>query len=152
MSASQFGIGVWHPKREINIGTLYRSAHIFGATWIFTVGRRYQPQCSDTTKAHLSIPLFHFDTVESLKAHLPYRCQLIGVELDTNAESLNSFAHPRNCTYMLGAEDHGIPPDVLSQCHQVLTIPSPQPWSLNVATAGSIVCYDRYVKGLNNDW
>ena len=37
-----YGIGIVNTKTEANIGTLWRSAHAFGASFIFTVGRRYR--------------------------------------------------------------------------------------------------------------
>ena len=36
------GIGIENGKAEVNLGTLWRSAHIFGAVFLFTVGRRYR--------------------------------------------------------------------------------------------------------------
>jgi hypothetical protein len=45
-----FAVGVDQPKCEINIGTLWRTAHILGAAYLFTIGKRYRRQPSDTTK------------------------------------------------------------------------------------------------------
>lgn len=33
-----FGVGVWYSKFECNVGTLLRSAHAFGADFVFTAG------------------------------------------------------------------------------------------------------------------
>lgn len=38
MKRGYFGIGVYHSKNADNIGTLWRSAAIFGADFIFTNG------------------------------------------------------------------------------------------------------------------
>jgi tRNA C32,U32 (ribose-2'-O)-methylase TrmJ len=51
--------------------------------------------------------------------------------------------------YLLGAEDRGLPPAVLRQCHQVVRIPCPVDRPLNVAVAGSVVIHDRYAKWLS---
>jgi tRNA(Leu) C34 or U34 (ribose-2'-O)-methylase TrmL len=51
-------------------------------------------------------------------------------------------------TYLLGAEDHGLPVDVIDRCHSLVVLDSIQPQSMNVATAGSIVIYDRHIKSL----
>ena len=67
---------------------------------------------------------------------------VIGVELTDDARPLDSFVHPERAWYMLGAEDHGIPPSVLEKCHHVICIPHGR-YCLNVAVAGSIVMYDR---------
>jgi tRNA G18 (ribose-2'-O)-methylase SpoU len=59
---------------------------------------------------------------------------------------LTRFRHPARALYLLGAEDHGLPPEVLERCHYVVQIPTPAPWSLNVSVAGSLVMHDRYLK------
>ena len=48
--------------------------------------------------------------------------------------------------YILGSEDHGLPPAVLRACHERVSIPSERYSSYNVAMAGSIVLYDRLAK------
>jgi tRNA G18 (ribose-2'-O)-methylase SpoU len=90
------------------------------------------------------VPLHHYADLDDLIAHLPHGCPLVGVELDARSEPLPLFTHPRRALYLLGAEDHGLPPAVLERCHHVVQIPTPQPWSLNVAVAGSIVMAHRW--------
>jgi basic membrane lipoprotein Med (substrate-binding protein (PBP1-ABC) superfamily) len=51
MKQNYFYINVYQPKTTEDIGTLWRSAHNFGADFIFTIGARYHKQLSDTTKA-----------------------------------------------------------------------------------------------------
>ena len=143
-----FGIAVWQPKTATNIGTLWRSAWLYDAAFIATVGRRYEKQPSDTPGVAHHIPLLNYPAIDDLVASLPYSCPLIGVELTDSAVGLPSFTHPPRGVYLLGAEDHGLPPSVLKRCHQVVQIPAAKQWSMNVATAGSIIIYDRFVKGL----
>jgi tRNA G18 (ribose-2'-O)-methylase SpoU len=140
-------IGVWHPKSSANIGTLWRSAHLFDAAIIFTVGARYHKQASDTTNASRHLPLLHFRDVDDLVDHLPHSCPLVGIELDPCARSLIGYGHPERAAYLLGAEDHGLPQPVIARCHSVIQIPSVRDESMNVAVAGSLVLYDRHVKG-----
>ena len=139
-----YGIGIFHGKCEENIGTLWRSAFILDADFIFTVGKRYRAQCTDTPKTPRHIPLFHFDTWEDFMHHIPYDCPVCAVELDERAVSLDEYKHPERCIYLLGAEDHGIPPEVLNRCRDVVQIPGKVCY--NVAVAGSIVMYDRQAK------
>jgi len=136
-----FAIGIWHGKHAVNLGTLWRSAQGFGAAFVFTIGRRYKKQCSDTMAAVKHLPLLHFESLADLYAHLPYNCQLVGVELCETAGSLLSFEHPERCAYLLGAEDHGLSPETLGECHSIVRIPDVG--SLNVAVAGSIVMFHR---------
>ena len=74
-----FGIGIVNNADELNIGTLWRSAYIMGASFIFTVDRKYKRQTSDVVNAWQKIPLYHYDDIEGLLANLPYDTQLIGV-------------------------------------------------------------------------
>lgn len=143
-----FAVGVWHPKTEVNVGTLWRSAHLYGAAFVFTVGRRYRPQAADTPKTPLHTPLFHFRDVEDVLDHLPYSAPLVGIELDPRAVPLPDYRHRDRAVYLLGAEDHGLPADVLDACHDVIQIPSLLPQSMNVSAAGTLVMYDRHVQAL----
>jgi tRNA G18 (ribose-2'-O)-methylase SpoU len=64
-----------------------------------------------------------------------------GVELDDKAINIREFHHPERACYMLGAEDHGIPTEVLGRCHRTLKLDGDE--SMNVAVAGSVVVYHR---------
>ncbi len=141
---SYFAIGIWHPKTEENVGTLWRSAHAMGAAFTFTVGRRFREQATDTTKAWRTLPMFNFKTLDDLREHLPHSCALVGVELDEKATRLEAFSHPPRAVYLLGAEDHGLSDEVRHQCHRIVQLPGRE--CLNVAVAGSIVMYDRTLK------
>ncbi len=138
-----FGIGIENTKTEANVGTLWRSAHLLGASFIFTIGKRYKMQASDTTKAWKSIPLYSYASFDDFYASLPHDCQVIGVELDDNAIPLQRFLHPERCVYLLGAEDHGLSRRAMEKCHKLVVLPGE--YSMNVATAGSIVMYARGV-------
>lgn len=139
-----FGIGILHVSNEVNVGTLWRSAYVMGASFIFTVGKPYHQQGSDVYQAWTRIPLYHYESIDELKAHLPYSTRLIGVELDEQASDLITYEHPDRAVYLLGSEIHGLPETTLQQCHQVIQLPGEL--SLNVAATGSIVLYDRLAK------
>lgn len=141
-----FGVAVYRPKHEVNVGTLWRTAFLYDAAFIATVDGRYQQQAADTPNTPNHVPLHSYDSVEDLVEHLPHGCPLIGVELDERAIPLNRFTHPPRAVYLLGAEDHGLPARVMSRCHQVVQIPGERDWSMNVSVAGSIVMYDRFAK------
>lgn len=146
MMRGYFGIGIYHPKHEANVGGLWRSASLYGAAFIFTIGERYQKQATDTSRTPFHTPLFHFESIDDLITHLPHAAPLIGVELDERAQMLPGFWHPERAVYLLGAEDRGLPPEVLDRCHKVVQIPSLGEASMNVASAGTVLLYDRHVK------
>lgn len=139
-----FGIGILNPKTEENIGTLWRSAFIMGASFIFTIGKRYKKQASDTTKSWKHIPLYNYKTFEEFYKTMPYDCRLVGIELDEKSIAIEDYEHHERCIYLLGAEDHGLSKEAIDKCHELVILPGDI--CLNVSVAGSIVLYDRILK------
>lgn len=80
---------------------------------------------------------------------MPHNCPLVCVELTPHAHILPQVTHPERAVYLLGAEDHGIPPGLM-EGKQCIKIPTPGQNSMNVAVAGTLVMYDRYVKQIYN--
>jgi tRNA G18 (ribose-2'-O)-methylase SpoU len=140
-----FAIGIEHTKSVVNVGTLFRSAYSMGAAYIFTIGRRYKQQASDTTKTWRHIPLLHYHTFGDFYKQLPHDCRLVGVEILPEARPLPGYTHPERCVYLLGAEDHGLSKEAVTRCHDLVVLPGER--CLNVSVAGSIVMYDRHAKG-----
>jgi len=139
-----FGIGLLNHTDEVNIGTLWRSAYILGASFIFTVGKKYKLEGSDVTKSWTKIPLYHYQTFDELKENLPFSTQLVAVEMGEDAVHLGEYVHPDRVVYLLGNEISGLPPQIVEQCQSVIKLPGE--YSLNVAVTGSIVMYDRINK------
>lgn len=141
-----FGIGIEAGKTPDNVGGLWRSAHAFGAASIFTVGHRYPDRCqpTDTTKAWRTVPLLAFADFADLLAHRPRGAEVVGIEQTPDAKPLGTFRHPERAIYVLGAEDRGLSEAALAGCDWIVEIPTA--YCLNVATAGSIVLYDRRAK------
>jgi tRNA G18 (ribose-2'-O)-methylase SpoU len=148
MKRGFFAIGIERNKTRINLGTLWRSAYLYEAAFVFTVGVRYDPSkdCghADSFKTHRSIPLMHFENAEQLIESLPYSCPLIGLELDDRSQCISTLKHPEQACYVLGAEDHGLTKDMSGRCHQLVQLPGR--FSMNVACAGTVVMHDRWTK------
>lgn len=136
-----FEIGVYHPKHECNIGTLWRTAYQLGASGIYTIGARYDRQATDTTNAPAKIPLREWDTIEDYMRHLPSNMRLVAVEM--GGQPLETITHHECCSYLLGAEDHGLPDTVIKHCNQVISLSAVNVESYNVALAGGMVMYHR---------
>jgi tRNA G18 (ribose-2'-O)-methylase SpoU len=85
--------------------------------------------------------------MDDLVEHLPWSTPLVGVEMDERSEELTTFRHPERAAYLLGAEDHGLPPAILERCHKLIQIPTVREFSHNVSTAGALTLHDRYIKG-----
>lgn len=143
MKKGFFGIGIYETKTDTNIGTLWRSAQNFGADYIFTIGARYKKQSADTCKTYRNIPLFEFKDWNDFISHVPREAELVFIEQDEESVDLSEFKHPKQAIYILGAEDYGVPKELMAGFKKV-EINSPM--CLNVAVAGSIVMYDRQTK------
>jgi tRNA(Leu) C34 or U34 (ribose-2'-O)-methylase TrmL len=138
-----FGIGAVLLKTEVNFGTMVRTAEAFGAAFCFTVGRRYKHQTSDTTKSCRHLPIFHYADLDEFWRHIPFDCVPVAVEVG-GAKLLPHLAHPRSAVYLLGPEDGNLPKEILERAPITVSIPAAR--CLNVATAASIVMYDRIAK------
>ena len=136
-----FGIGIEKSSKPMNAGNLFRTAHAFGADFIFTINANYSVSKakSDTSIAPKNIPWFNFESPKDFI--LPKGCSLIGVEIIENAKDLPIFHHPLNAAYLLGPEIGCLSKEVLEKCSEVVKIPTR--FSLNVATTGAVIMYDR---------
>jgi tRNA G18 (ribose-2'-O)-methylase SpoU len=135
-----FGIGVEGISKAGNLGNLFRSAHAFGASFVFTVAPDPRAEFpSDTSASHKNLPFYSFASVEAMR--LPDACQLVGIELTDDAVELPSFHHPRCAAYVLGPERGSLSPAMLARADHVVKIPTR--FCVNVAVAGAIVMYDR---------
>jgi tRNA(Leu) C34 or U34 (ribose-2'-O)-methylase TrmL len=139
-----FGIGVEGLSKPMNAGTLFRSAHAFGASFVFTIGGVWQEReanLSDTSDSAGQVPHYHFSGLGEMQ--LPHRCALVGIELLDEAVELPSFRHPRCAAYVLGPERGSLSPELTALCDHIIRIPTS--FCINLAIAGSIVMYDRVI-------
>lgn len=139
-----FGIGIEGVTKPLNIGGLLRTAHAFGASFVFTVAARYPRRAgglADTSDAPGHVPFYAFPDVQSLL--LPQGCSLVGVELVDDAIELPSFRHPRQAAYVLGPERGSLSPALQERCDHLIRIPTQ--FCVNVGIAGAIVMYDRMI-------
>lgn len=137
-----FGIGVEGINKPFNVGNLFRSAHAFDASFVFTIAATYKRQDvnqSDTSDSLANLPFYAFPSVAEMV--LPKGCALVGVELLDDAVELPSFTHPRSAAYVLGPEKSSLSPGLVKRCDHILRIPTR--FCLNVGIAGALVMYDR---------
>ncbi|PIW29901.1 MAG: rRNA methyltransferase [Rhodospirillales bacterium CG15_BIG_FIL_POST_REV_8_21_14_020_66_15] len=139
-----FGIGVEGISKTMNVGNLFRTAHAFGASFVFTVDATYERtlgQKADTSKSGGHVPFYSFPGVAEVM--LPDGCKLVGVELLEDATELPSFRHPQQAAYVLGPERGSLSPAMLARCDHTIKIP--MAFCVNVGIAGAIVMYDRLI-------
>lgn len=137
-----FGIGAERISKTMNVGSLFRSAHAFGADFMFTVNANYTRReggRSDTSDAPAHVPFYSFPSIKDMV--LPEGCNLVGIELIDEAIDLPSFRHPRQAAYILGPERGSLSPEMIEKCDYTIKIPTK--FCINVGLAGAIVMYDR---------
>lgn len=140
-----FGIGMFEPKEMKNLGGLLRSAQNFSAAFVFTIGARYHPKApTDTLNTTKHLPLFHYQDFDDFCTHMPFGADLVAIELSEQAKPLETYSHPSRAVYLLGGEDRTLPAEVLGACKTVRQIATR--YCLNVASAATVVMYDRNVK------
>jgi tRNA G18 (ribose-2'-O)-methylase SpoU len=137
-----FGIGIEGVSKPMNLGSLLRTGHAFGASFAFTIGsmvNRRQIENADTSAAMAAVPLHEYADLTEFR--LPRGCRLVGVELLADAIEMPSFRHPAQAAYVLGAERTDLSPALLERCDYVIRIPTR--FCVNLAVAGALVMYDR---------
>lgn len=139
-----FGLGVQGVSKAYNAGALFRTAHAFGASFVFSIAPAInlrEMRQTDTSESSRHMPLFEFDTIDDLL--LPKGCKLVGVELTDKSIDLPSFRHPDRAAYILGPERGSLSPEVQDRCDHLVKIPTK--FCVNVSVAGAIMLYDRTI-------
>ena len=141
-----FAVGAERISKPLNLGNLMRSAHAFGASFVFTVAAHRtitEPRSgvfkADTSNTPVHVPYYQWSDLSEMV--LPKGCELVGIELTEDATDLPSFRHPLRAAYVLGAERGSLTPAMIERCDHIVKIPTA--FCINVATAGAIVMYDR---------
>ena len=139
-----FAVGAEGISKPMNLGNLIRSAHAFGASFVFTIGAVFDAKRTadaDTAASQESVPLHVHPDLDAFT--LPEGCRLVGLELVDDAIELPSFRHPPRAAYVLGAERASLSPALIERCDFVVKIPGR--FCVNLAVAGAIAMYDRMI-------
>ncbi len=139
-----FGVGCYGISKAGNAGAIFRTAHAFGSSFVFTINATYggkETGVTDTSRAAEHIPFYQFPQLSDMS--LPKDCRLVGIELTDDAVELPSFRHPTHCAYILGPERGSIPDDILEKCD--FTVKIPTQFCVNVSVAAALVLYDRVI-------
>jgi tRNA G18 (ribose-2'-O)-methylase SpoU len=139
-----FAIGVEGVSKPGNLGALMRTAHGFGASFVFAIApnlKLREAHLVDTSDTGANLPFYTYPDAAALL--LPQDCCLVGVELLDDAIDLPSVRHPPRAAYVLGPERGTLSPALVARCHFVVKIPTR--FCINVGIAGALVMYDRMI-------
>lgn len=142
-----------------NVGAIFRTAEGFGVAKIILSGYTPYPLSSNDARlphiahkideqihktalgAETMVPFEYYEEppLDGLKA-LEYR--LVALEQDQRSTPLNSYHTPNKVALLLGEEVHGIEPELIKQCDDIIEIPMVgQKESFNVSVATGIALY-----------
>jgi tRNA G18 (ribose-2'-O)-methylase SpoU len=143
-------------SKRPNIRSLLRTAAAFGCSGVFVVGQRQFDMSPDGTdlpgqikncirQGRMVIRRFDkwHECVRYLKEH---NIQLVGVEIDQDAQNINDFVAQEPTTdvaFLMGNEGHGLNSKQMESCEAFVVIPQygGGTASLNVNVAASIVLH-----------
>ena len=130
-------------RSPYNVGAIFRSAEAFGISKIILVEGTASPEhvrALRTSRGTTSVVPWAFmgetDVISLLKTYDP--ASVIALEL--GGTSINEFEFPERGVAVLGSEEFGISPEVLSCCGSRVSIPmGGAKGSLNVSVAAGIL-------------
>lgn len=149
-------------RSSFNVGSIFRSAEIFGVSEIIISGYTpYPQQENDNRIPHLArkinqqiaktalgtekiVPFKYFaDTDQAIIYASNNGYQIVGLEQHQAAVPLNKFMPAGKVAFIVGEEVDGLPPEIISHCSEIVEIPQiGSKESLNVASAVAILLYD----------
>ncbi|PHS76605.1 MAG: rRNA methyltransferase [Robiginitomaculum sp.] len=137
-----FGIGVQGISKAANLGAVMRTAHAFGASFVYTIDAYHKAlrvDATDRSRTLKHLPHYQWDNVDDMR--LPQGCTLVGVELCERSVEMPSFRHPLAAAYVLGPEQGSLSPEIQDLCTYIVKIPTK--FCINVSLAAALTLYDR---------
>lgn len=146
-----------------NVGAIFRTAEGFGVKKIILSGYTPYPVIeNDSRLPHIANRLtsqihktalgaetlvpFEYQESPSLSALRNEGWRIVGLEQDDTSISLERYTPGQKIALLLGEEVHGIPPELLEQCEDILEIPMVgEKESFNVSVAAGIALYQLSV-------
>jgi len=143
-----------NPKFAHNVGGALRSCATFLAADLRWTGDRVPPidmwpegvrlPREERIKDYKDVDFRHTESTRPLDEFIEQGYEPVAVEVRDASENLVWFEHPAKAVYVFGPEDGSLDRGVLSACYRFVHIDTIG--CLNLATATSVVLYDRHVK------
>ena len=130
-------------RSPYNVGAIFRSAEAFGISRIILVEGTASPEhvrALRTSRGTTSVVPWTFMPESEVVSFLHGYDPACVIALELGGTSINEFAFPSRGVAVLGSEEFGISPEVLSCCGSRVTIPmGGSKGSLNVSVAAGIL-------------
>lgn len=139
-------VGLFRPRKDINIGGALRAAFCYDASLLIILGRDNIRESSDTTKTWRHKPVLFTDDFSKV---CPYDCVPVAVDLVEGATSLVDYEHPQRALYIFGPECSTLQGPTLEFCRDRVFIPTTA--CMNLAATVNVVLYDRLAKQHKHD-
>jgi tRNA (guanosine-2'-O-)-methyltransferase len=130
--------------QPFNIGSLLRSAAVFGVEHLWLAGNATSPDHRNVAKTALGterlVPWTHAGTAADAAAAIREAgLRLVAIELTADAVPLHDAPLDGDVCLAVGGEDHGVSPALLAAADAVAYIPQTgRVGSLNVAVAAAV--------------
>jgi tRNA C32,U32 (ribose-2'-O)-methylase TrmJ len=138
-----------NPKKARNVAMALRTCAAFGFKQLWYTGDRVSMDVASGERLPREERMKGYQKVELRQFDYPFdmfpNATPVAVEVREHAEPLTTFEHPENPVYVFGPEDGGLTRVQLLHCHRFVVIPTMH--CLNLATALTVVLYDRMLKG-----
>ena len=143
-----------------NVGSIFRTAEGFGVSKIILSGYTPYPSLpGDTRLPHIREKLtgqihktalgaetmvpFEYTETLNLVALATAGYRIVALEQSPRSVDLRDYVAPPKIALLLGEEVHGISPELIAQCQDIIEIPMKgQKESFNVSVAGAIALYE----------
>jgi len=132
----------------MNVGAILRTADGICAEKVYLTGYTATPEHPKVAKTSLGAEnsvSWEYDnnTKDVIQKTKDAGYQIVGLELDENAEKIWDVEFEFPVALIVGNEIHGIPKDQQELCDKIVYLPMlGQKESLNVATSTGIACYE----------
>lgn len=159
-------------RSTYNVGSIFRSAEVFGVKEIIICGYTPYPKLEkDTRIPHLAnkidsqisktalgaeklVPFCYFsETKDAIFYAINNHYRPVALEQHDNSIALNKYKPTGKLAFVIGEEVDGLPSDILETCEEIVEIPQlGTKESLNVASAVAILLYDISIGKKNENY
>ena len=135
-------------SNPFNVGSILRTAAVFGVESVYLVGATPGPDDAKVHKTGLgterAVPTQRVPTLAAAVADARSDgFAVVAVELATDAVAITDHVFTDATCLVIGAEGHGLSPASLAECDRAVYLPQPgKVASLNVAAATSIAIFE----------